>query len=83
MNQPKDTPPIAHKKNVTRLYRSLWVICALLALSDFFYHKHTVYRIESFPAFYGFYGFLVCVAIVLGAKQLHRFLKRAEDYYDR
>jgi hypothetical protein len=83
VNQPKNESRIERKKNVTLLYRGLWIVCTLLALSDFFYHKHTVYKIESFPAFYGFYGFIVCVGLVLGAKQLHRFLKRAEDYYDR
>jgi hypothetical protein len=81
----KDEKPawIERKKNITRIYRSVWIVCALLALADFFYHKHVVYRIEEFPAFYGLYGFIVCIGLVLGAKELRKILKRDEDYYDR
>ena len=33
--------------------------------------------------FYGIFGFVACVALVLIAKQLRRVLMRPEDYYDR
>ncbi|MGY9006609.1 MAG: hypothetical protein ACKVJQ_11085 [Alphaproteobacteria bacterium] len=71
------------KENVTRIYQGVWVICGLLALADFFYHKHIIFKVEGFPAFYGLYGFIGCVGLVLGAKQLRKILKRDEDYYDR
>jgi hypothetical protein len=69
--------------SVTIIYRGVWGICALLALADFFYDHHSVFRFESFPVFYGLYGFIVCVGLVLGAKELRKILKRDEDYYDR
>ena len=31
----------------------------------------------------GIFGFVVCVGLVLGAKQLRKILKRDENYYDR
>lgn len=84
MNAPKDTPAwIERKSTVTWIYRGLWCVCAVLGLADLFYHKHTVFRIEGFPAFYGIFGFVVCVGLVLGARELRKILKRDEDYYDR
>lgn len=84
MSEPKEKPAwIERKPTVTWIYRSVWIVCIALGFADFFYHKHTVYRIEEFPAFYGLYGFIVCVGLVLGAKELRKLLKRDEDYYDR
>ena len=71
------------KENVTLIYRGVWNVCILLALADLFYHKHILFGIEEIPAFYGIYGFVMCVALVLGAKELRKILKRDEDYYDR
>lgn len=71
------------KESVTLIYRGVWAICAMLAVADFVYHKHAVYGIEEIPVFYGIYGFVMCVALVLGAKELRKILKRGEDYYDR
>jgi hypothetical protein len=68
---------------VTILYGGVWVICALLALADFFYDHHPVFKFENFPVFYGLYGFIVCVGLVFAAKALRKVLKRDEDYYDR
>ena len=33
--------------------------------------------------FYGFYGFIGCVFLVLAAAQLRKVLMRDEDYYER
>jgi len=71
------------RENVTRIYRGVWIVCGLLAVADLVYHKHTIIDIEAFPAFYGLYGFIVCIGLVLGAKELRKILKRDEDYYDR
>jgi len=69
--------------SVTLVYRSIWVICGLLAIADFFYTHHPIFNFEKFPAFYGLFGFIVCVGLVLGVKELRKVLKRDEDYYDR
>ncbi len=74
---------IERKANIRKIYRGVWGVCALLAIPDLFYHKHIVYKIEEFPAFYGLYGFIVCVGLVLGAKELRKLLKRNENFYDR
>ena len=41
------------------------------------------FAIEHVFGFYGLFGFVACVALVLIAKQLRRVLMRPEDYYDR
>ncbi|MBT3793332.1 MAG: hypothetical protein HN658_08400 [Rhodospirillales bacterium] len=84
MTNGKEQPSwFERKENITRIYRGVWVICGLLALTDFLYHKHIVFKVEGFPAFYGLYGFIVCVGLVLGAKELRKVLKQDENYYDR
>ena len=69
--------------NVTLLYRGLWILCGLLAVADFFYAHHPIFKIEEFPVFYGLYAFIAGIAVVFVGRGLRKFLKRGEDYYDR
>lgn len=70
-------------RNVTRLFRGLWICCALLLSIDLIVHRHEVFAFASSFGFHGIFGFSACVALVVVAKQLRRVLKRDEDYYDR
>ena len=70
-------------RNVDKLFRALLVVCALLFLSDAFYHKHVIFDFEDWFGFFGLFGFLVSFALVLTARELRKFLMRDEDYYDR
>ena len=70
-------------QNVGKLYRGLWILCALLVTVDLFYTKHIEFPIERLLGFFGFYGFVSCVFLVLAAKQLRKIVGRDEDYYDR
>ncbi len=70
------------RRNVEKIFWGLVLVCAALGLADFFYDKHTQFAMEEIPAIYGLYGFVVCVGLVLGAKELRKILKRDEDYYD-
>ena len=54
----------------------------LLAI-DVIVPKHGPFPIEHAFGFYGLFGFIACVVLVLVAKQLRRVLMRPEDYYDR
>jgi hypothetical protein len=73
-----DTPA-----NVDKLVRYFYAACALLLLIDVVVPKHGPFAIEHVWGFYGIFGFVACVALVLIAKQLRRVLMRPEDYYDR
>jgi hypothetical protein len=69
--------------NVTRVVRTLYGMCALLFAIDIFVHKHGPFAIEHFFGFYGIFGFVACVGLVLAARALRLILFRPEDYYDR
>ncbi len=71
------------KENVTRLYRGLWAASIALLVLDLFLHKHEEFGFAAWLGFYGIFGFVACVGLVLLSKQLRRLLMRPEDYYDR
>ena len=70
-------------ENVTKLYRGLWVVGALLAAIDLILHRHEDFGFATLFGFYGVYGFCACVILVLIAKKLRTVLMRDEDYYER
>jgi hypothetical protein len=70
-------------RNVDRLVRGFYVVCAVLLAIDVFVAKHGPFAVEHWFGFYAWFGFFACVALVLVAKQLRRILMRPEDYYDR
>ena len=69
--------------NVAKLYRGLWLVGALLVLADLVVRRHAEIGWDGGFGFYGVYGFVACVALVLAAKLLRRGVMRPEDYYDR
>lgn len=70
-------------ENVTSLYRGLWAVGAVLVLLDLVVHRHEELGFAEWFGFFGLYGFVACVGLVLSAKQLRRAVMRSEDYYDR
>jgi drug/metabolite transporter (DMT)-like permease len=69
-------------RNVSLVIRGLYLVCIMLILLDFIVHRHISIEWESLPGFYGLFGFIACVAIVLIAILLRKALRRSEDYYD-
>jgi len=69
-------------KNVKKVLRIFYVICAGLLSIDFFYHRHVMHSWENLWGFYGLFGFVACVILVLVAKELRKLLMRDEAYYD-
>ena len=69
-------------RNVTKLVWIHVTICTGLFFADGLYHKHSIFAAEDLFGFYGIYGFMVCVGLVLAAKWLRQYLMRPEDYYD-
>ncbi len=69
-------------RNVTRLLRGFYLVCAILLLLDFVLHRHISHNWENFPGFYTIFGFVACVALVLIAKEMRKVVMRKEDYYD-
>jgi hypothetical protein len=70
------------KTNIKKIYKFVWILCGLLILIEPFVHKHATWEFDSLLGFYGVFGFVGCVALVLIAKVLRIFLKRPENFYD-
>jgi hypothetical protein len=70
-------------RNVTKIVWALAAVCALLFVADAFYEKHPYFAAEEWFGFYGGFGFVMCIGLVLGAKWMRKAIKRDEDYYDR
>ena len=66
--------------------RKLWIgsclVLAITVLLNLAIHPHAVFGIEGTFGFYAWFGFAVCVAMILFAKGLGVFLKRMDAYYD-
>jgi len=83
MSHPDDKQYLFDKpKNVSRLLRGFYVVCAVLLVLDFVLHRHTSHSWENLPGFYAVYGFVACVLLVLIAKEMRKVIMRKEDYYD-
>lgn len=72
-----------HPRNVDRLVYGLYAVCALLILADVIGDRHGPFAIEHLFGFYGVFGFVACVGLVLAAKELRKLIMRPENYYDR
>ncbi|MDJ0942016.1 MAG: hypothetical protein QNJ30_01010 [Kiloniellales bacterium] len=68
--------------NVKKVVWALVGVCVIVFLADALIHKHGYFQVEHIFGFYGIYGFVVCVGLVLAAKALRIILMRPEDYYD-
>ena len=66
----------------SKLLWTLVAVCAVLFIADAFYPKHGRFEIEHLFGFFGVFGFVMCVALVLAARWLRTLLQRPEDYYD-
>ena len=68
-------------KNVDKVFYATCLSCALVAAADLLTHRHLIFSVDALFAFYGIYGFLACVGLVLAAKELRKIIKRDEAYY--
>lgn len=66
--------------------RILWIVfiavLALTVLAGIWITEEPHFDIERLFAFNAIYGFLVCAAMILGAKALGVVLKRRDTYYE-
>jgi hypothetical protein len=70
-----------------RTIRLLWIafvaVLAATVAAGFLVDMHPHFEVERWPAFFAVFGFVACVAMVLGSKLLGALLKREDTYYDR
>ena len=70
------------RRNVNMIVYGLYALCAAVLVVDPLIHKHGPFAIEHLWGFYGIYGLVVCVVVVLAAKLLRKLVMRGEDYYE-
>jgi hypothetical protein len=71
-------------RNLKILLAALYILCFVSFAAELLIHKHTYFDWEKWPLFYGSYGFISCVMLVLVAKYIVRpLIMRDEDFYDR
>lgn len=68
-------------KNIKLVLGVFLVISVLILGIDLFFDRHTDHRFEELVGFYGIWGFVSCVVLVLAARQLRKLVMRKEDYY--
>ncbi len=69
-------------ENVKKMLRVFYVICAGLLGIEFFFHRHVMHSWENLWGFFGIFGFVACVILVLVAREMRKLLMRDEEYYD-
>lgn len=67
--------------NVRRLWRGFLAVLALTVIAGAFVDLHPHFAIEKWFGFYAAYGFLACLAMIVGAKLLGLILKQPDTYY--
>ena len=73
---------LVRAKTIKMLWLMFIAILTLTIVSELFIHKHEYFGIDGSFGFFGQYGLITCVGMVIAAKLLGYFLKRKEDYYD-
>ncbi|MEO7392772.1 MAG: hypothetical protein ABIU58_11395 [Ramlibacter sp.] len=73
---------LTRSATIKRLWIVLIAVLALTVVAEFWVVGEPHFALEHVFAFNAIYGFLVCAAMILGAKALGVLLKRRESYYD-
>ena len=67
--------------NLRLLWRLFLAVLALTVVAGAGVDLHPHFEVEEWFGFHAAYGFLACLAMIVGAKALGVLLKRADDYY--
>lgn len=68
-------------RHVKQLWRGFLLVLALTVLAGAFVDLHPHFEFERWLGFNAAYGFLTCLAMIVGAKGLGIFLKRPDSHY--
>lgn len=69
-------------RNVKLLKYFFYVLCLFVVIVDFFIEFYFYFDIEKFFVFYGLYGGIMCVVLVIVVKWMWIIVMWDEDYYD-
>mgnify|MGYP000340781510 CR=1 FL=1 len=66
----------------TRFTYLIIIICILLFIGEFVFHRHGETIIEDYLFFPAIFGFIAFIFIVFAGVLLRKIVMRKEDYYD-
>ncbi len=78
---PKNDHWLVRPATIRLLWRGGITVLVLTVLGDLLLVPHPYFGIDGSFAFYAWYGFLTCAAMVVGAKALGLLLNRKDTYY--
>lgn len=81
MKQPGNDAWLARPSTIRLLWRVFAVILALSVGAQLLFSVKGYFSIDGWLGFGAIFGFLSCLAMVLFAKLLGKFLKRPESHY--
>lgn len=67
---------------IAKLKLIFYISLAGSIIGSFFITYHPEFWWTEHPAFHAFYGFIICVFLILGSKALGHYVKREVNYYD-
>ena len=79
--RPGDDAWLARPSTIRLLWRVFAVVLVVSVLAQVTIKVKGYFGVDGWFGFGAFFGFLSCLAMVLFAKALGRFLKRDENYY--
>ncbi len=69
--------------SLKRILKIFFSSLMILVIIDLFVHKHPYFGFDGRPSFYGAFGFVACVILVLAARFILRpIVKRKEGHYN-
>ncbi len=75
------------RKNINLIFWGLVGTCALLVVIQIVMDRSvdppTEFELQKWPGFYGAFGYVAFLVIVLAGKYLRKLVMREEDYYVR
>ena len=82
MTDPEEDHWLARPATIRKLWAAFIAVLAGLVALDLVVSQHPHFALDRLFAFNAWFGFLACVALIVGAKVLGAIFKRSDTYYD-
>ena len=80
--EPEQLHWLYRRETIPKLWLAGYALLALTLALEVFIDLHSHFGFSDWFSFNAIYGFFTCLAMVVFAKWLSRFVKRPDDYYD-
>ena len=77
-----EQPWLTRPETIRKLWRLFIAVLAAVVLAELLVPQEAHFDVERLFGFYALFGFVACAVLIVLAKALGVFLKRADTYYD-